>query len=141
MTAQKGIEMLIYISDDGSPTGNFNLIGGMRATSIKLNSGTIDVTSAEHQDRWRRMITGGIRSIQITGEGVFNDDTAFGDMIDNHMTAATEALARMRFVIPDFKQFEADFHIPEIEFQGDHDGAVTFSTTFESAAEPTITDL
>lgn len=141
MAAQKGIDMLIYVSDDGTSSGTFNLVGGMRATSIRIGSTTIDVTSAEHSDRWQRMITGGIRSITITGSGVFNDDTAFGDMIDNHLTAATEALAFMRFIIPDFKQIEADFHISELDWSGDHDGEVSFSITANSAGAPTITAI
>lgn len=141
MAAQKGIDMLVYISDDGTSGGTFNLIGGLRATSIQFGSTTINVTSAEHSDRWQRMLTGGIRSITITGSGVFNDDTAFGDMMDNHMTAATEALAYCRFIIPDFKQVEASFHISEISFEGDHDGEVTFNATFNSAGAPTISPV
>lgn len=141
MAAQKGIDMLIYVSDDSTSSGTFNLVGGMRSTSIRVGSTTIDVTSAEHQDRWQRMITGGIRSITITGSGVFNDDTAFGDMIDNHLTAATEALAYVRFVIPDFKQIQGEFHISDLEWGGDHDGEVTFSMTANSAGAPTITAI
>ncbi len=141
MAAQKGIDMLIYLSDDGTSGGTFNLIGGMRTTSFRFSSGTIDVTSAEHQDRWQRLITGGIRMFGLTGGGVFNDDTAFGDMVDTYMAAATETLGFFRFIIPSFRQIEAQFHISELEWSGDHDGEVSFSITANSAGAPTITAI
>lgn len=134
MAAQKGIDMLINVSDDGTSGGTMNELGGIRSNSISFNNQMIDITSADDTSRWVQGLAGGLRSVSISGSGVFTDDAAIEDMRD-HVMGASETLAYLQFVIPDFGTVAANFHISSLEFNADHDGEVTFSATFNSASD------
>jgi TP901-1 family phage major tail protein len=136
MAAQKGIDMLLKVSSDGTSVGTMNDLGGMRSSSISFNNSPIDITSADATTRYRQLLAGGIRSVDITGSGVFVDGTSIEDIRD-HIMATSETLAYLQFVIPDFGTVAGSFHASSLEFGADHDGEVTFSATFNSAGDVT----
>lgn len=131
MAAQKGKDLLIKI--DASNEGIFEVVAGLRATRISLNSETVDVTTADSAGRWRELLGGaGARSAAISGSGIFKD-------------AASDAKVRQAFfdgaslttqiVVPDFGIVEGPFQITSLEYAGDHDGEATFEISLASAGE------
>lgn len=134
MAAQKGIDMLLKVSSDGTSGGTMNTLGGIRANSVDFNATPIDVTSADDSSRWRQLFAGGIRTASIGGSGIFKDDSAVEDLRD-HVLNATESLAYLEFVIPDFGTVAGSFHVSNLSFSGNHDGEVEFSAQFESAGD------
>src|SRR5689334_25128488 len=81
MTAQKGKDLLIKISDG---TG-YTTVAGLRTRRLAFNSEAVDVTHAESANRWRELLDGaGIKRASVSSRGLFKD-------------ASTDALVRQTF--------------------------------------------
>ena len=82
MAAQSGRNMLIKMKDG---QGSYITIAGLRTKNLKFNAKTIDITHSESEDAWRELLPGsGVKSVEISGEGIFNN-------------AASDALIRASF--------------------------------------------
>lgn len=66
-TPQRGRDMLLKIEDGGA----YTTVAGLRAKSIRMNSQTVDVTD-QASNGWTELLPEvGIRSVSVTGSGVF----------------------------------------------------------------------
>ena len=131
MTAQKGKDLLLKL--DGSGTGTFVTVAGLRARAISFNARTVDVTHSESAGRWRELLEGaGVRSAGVSGKGIFRDQAS-----DEAVRAVffDGAIRDWQVVVPDFGTVSGPFQISALEYAGDHDGEVTFDLTLESAGE------
>ena len=137
MATQKGKDLLIKI-DMGGGSG-FETVAGLRATRVRFNADTVDVTSLESTGGWRELLGGaGVRSAALSGSGIFKD-------------ADTDARARQVFfngetppfqiVIPDFGQIEGAFQITALEYGGEYDGEATFELSMASAGALSFTAI
>jgi TP901-1 family phage major tail protein len=129
MTAQKGKDLLVKISDGAS----YTTIAGLRTRRLAFNAETVDITHAESANRWRELLDGaGVKRASVSGRGLFKD-------------AASDALIRRTFfdgtivgyqiVIPAFGTVQGPFQITSLEFAGEHNGELTYDMTLESAGE------
>jgi TP901-1 family phage major tail protein len=129
MTAQKGKDLLVKISDGAS----YTTIAGLRTRRLAFNAETVDITHAESANRWRELLDGaGVKRASISGRGLFKD-------------AASDALMRQTFfdgtivgyqiVIPAFGTVQGPFQITSLEFASEHNGELTYDMTLESAGE------
>jgi len=129
MAAQNGKDLLIKLDMTGD--GQFETIGGLRATRISFNAETVDVTSMDSEGGWRELLGGaGVRSASISGSGVFKD-------------ADTDERARQIFfdgevpefqvIIPDFGTIEGAFVVNSLEYAGSHNGEATYELSLASA--------
>jgi TP901-1 family phage major tail protein len=136
MTAQKGKDLLVKITDGGA---GYTTVAGLRTRRLSFNAETVDITHAESANRWRELLDGaGVKRASVSGRGLFKD-------------AATDALMRTTFfdgavksyqiVIPDFGTVQGAFQIANLEFAGEHNGEVTYDVSLESAGELTFTAL
>lgn len=134
MTAQNGKDLLLKVDMTGD--GQFETIGGLRATRLSFNAETVDVTSLESQGGWRELLAGaGVRSASISGSGVFRDQ-------------ATDARARQLFfdalspdfqvVIPNFGVVQGPFQLTALEYAGTHNGEATYEIALASAGQLTF---
>lgn len=137
MGVQAGKDLLLKV--DGTGTGGFVTVAGLRATRLTFNAGSIDVTSTESAGGWRELLGGGgVKSAQIAGSGVFRDE-------------ATDARVRQLFfdgkvskfqvIVPDFGIVEGAFQITSLEYGGSHDGEATYEIALASAGELSFTPL
>lgn len=132
MAAQKGREVLIKIDIGGVDT----TIGGMRQKSMALNDSQVDVTDSDSAGRWRELLAAaGVKSMSISGSGVFKD-TASEVALLTHWNAGTHPT--MQFIVPSLGTFEGPFAV-NLQYQGQHDGELQFSASFDSAGEVTFT--
>lgn len=134
MAAQKGLSMLLKVDTTGG--GVFATIGGVQTASLSINNEQVDITSQDDTSRYRQLLAGaGVRSVSMSGEGVFKDDAAF-------TTANTYLLADTQndwqCIVPDFGTYEGAFQV-SIEFTGEHNGEQRFSISLESAGDITFT--
>lgn len=134
MAAQKGLELLLKI--DISST--FTTIGGIRNTRVSFNNGqTVDITSQTDVDRFRRLLAGGgVRSVAISGDGVFLDGTGI-EAVRAEWFAGTHP--SMQAIFPDWGTIAGVFQVTGLEVGGAHDGEVTFSISLESGGAITWT--
>lgn len=135
MSAQCGSAMIISLKDEG---GTYRVVGGLRTKSISINAEGVDITNSDSAGRWRQYLDGcGIRSASMSGDGPFNStDLGQGAGIEAVMS---NEIREGKILIPDFGVFEGFWKITQLELSGDHDDAVTFNQTYESAGEITFT--
>ena len=134
--AERGIDMIVRVSQTGAQGGTMLTIGGLRARSIRINDAPIDTTSADAASRWRRLITGGVRAVEISGGGVFEDDAAIEVIRGHIMDGATgSTLGYVEFTAPDWGLITGSFHISNLELSSSHDDEVTWSAEFASAGD------
>ena len=131
MGAQKGKDLLLKV--DGTGTGVFTTIAGLRTRSLAFNAETVDVTHTESAGRWRELLAGaGVKQAAVSGAGVFRD--AASDALIREVFFAQEARA-WRLIVPDFGVLEGPFLVAALEYAGDHEGEATWAITLASAGE------
>lgn len=134
MAAQAGKDLLIRLQE---ADGTFRAVAGLRSRQIVFNAATVDATHADSVGRWRELLAGaGIRRAAVTGSGIFRDEASDAAMRKIFFDGE---IGRWQIVIPDFGMVEGPFQISALEYRGEHDGAVTFEATLESAGALSFT--
>lgn len=138
MATQAGQDVLIKL-EDGVMPGQFITVAGIRAKSIQLNAGLVDATHTGSAGGWRELLSGaGVKSVRVTGSGVFKDEASDGRMRTVFMSR--EAV-NWKLIVPDFAEFTGPFLISQLSYGGDFDGEATFSITLESAGEINVVEV
>ncbi len=137
MSGQKGRDILLKISDGGTPE-NFITLAGIRSNDIELNSKTVDSTSAESVDGWRELIVGaGVKSARVRGRGVFKDAQSDRRMREVFFLGDP---AQWQLVIPGLGTLNSSMQITELQWGGEFDGEATFSIELQSAGAVTFSE-
>ncbi|PHS40231.1 MAG: phage major tail protein, TP901-1 family [Robiginitomaculum sp.] len=136
MAAQRGRDMLIKIRNDQNA---FVTVAGLRTKSLKFGAKTIDITDSGSEEAWRELLPGaGIKSIEISGAGIFKD-------------GASDALVRTSFfnqtaetyeiIIPDFGTITGLFLISALNYAGSYQGEASYELVLVSAGKPVFAAL
>jgi TP901-1 family phage major tail protein len=134
MTAQKGKDLLVKISDDA---GGFTTVAGLRTRRLAFNAETVDITHAESANRWRELLDGaGVKRASVLGRGLFIDAATDASM---RQTFFDGSVLTYQIVIRDFGTVQGAFQLTDLEFAGEHNGEVTYDVALESAGELTFT--
>jgi TP901-1 family phage major tail protein len=115
----------------------FKTIGGLRTHSMNFGSEAIDGTNYG-SSQWKKIIDGaGIRSMSVSGDGVFNDDANFEALQD-----AALANTNVDLVFVDVSSgviFLGEFKVTSFELGAAHDAEGTYSMSAESSGAVTAT--
>lgn len=117
-------------------TGVYETMAGLRSKSVSMSADGIEVTNHD-SNQFRTFLDGaGIRSMSLSGSGVFKEDQTLNQAHDDW---SAQTLKKYR-VIDDAagKTFEALFKITTMERAGEYNGEQTWSVTLESSGEITI---
>jgi len=136
MTAQNGRNMLIKIKEG---QGAFVTAAGLRSKSIKFGAKTVDITHSESDEAWRELLPGGgVKSVEISGEGIFRDSAS-----DALMRAAffAQSAEVFQFIVPDFGIIEGPFLISALNYAGTYQGEASYEITMISAGKPMFSVL
>lgn len=139
MVAQCGKSIVVSFKDDaGTPA--FQTVAGLRTREINMNSEPVDVTNADSAGTggpWRELLDAcGVRSVSISGSGIFTDDAGFEAVRDAYFE---NELRDAKIVIPGWGEFAGSFKVTQLRTGGDYNGAVTVDMTLESAGAITFT--
>lgn len=130
MAAQKGRSVLLKVSDGTSPD-SFSSVGGIRSKTVTINNETVDITTSDEAP-WRTLLgDAGIRSVSISGSGVFKDEAAINRVED---LAFSGALEDFQLVFGNSDYIQGAFQVTRFEYGGEHNGEQTFSISLESGA-------
>jgi TP901-1 family phage major tail protein len=112
------------------------LIGGLQSTTITMNNKIVDI-STKDTEGWRELLEdGSLKFFSISCNGVFKD-SATDATIRAH--AFSNSIDTYTFIFPNNDTIESLFQITGYTRKGDVEGVETYSLTFESTGEPTIT--
>ncbi|MBL4802641.1 MAG: phage major tail protein, TP901-1 family [Emcibacter sp.] len=135
MAAEKGRAFLLRAGDGEAPEV-FTTIGGMRATGFTLNAQTVDVTSKDSTG-WRELLANaGMRSVAISGSGIFIDDVS---QLDVQAKALASSIDNYQIAFESGATFEGNFQITSLEYSGEYNGERTYSLSLESSGAVTFT--
>ena len=138
MAIQAGQDVLIKL-EDGITPGNYISVAGIRAKTISLNAGLVDATHTGSAGGWRELLSGaGVKSVRVTGSGVFRDETSDTRMRNVFLARET---ANWQLIVPDFAEFTGPFQISQLTYGGEFDGEAVFSITLESAGEVSVVEV
>ncbi len=135
MAAHKGRDVLLKISDGTSP-GTFTTVGGIRSRTITVNNETVDITTSDEAP-WRALLgDAGLRSVSLSGSGVYVDDAAIQSVEDLAYNGATQ---EFQVAFADTNDtLQGVFQVTSFERGAEHVDAGSFSITLESAAAITL---
>ncbi|GER08229.1 tail protein [Iodidimonas muriae] len=129
MTAEKGRGFLVKLGDGANPE-IFSTIGGMRSTSLNINSTPVDIT---HKDSggWRSLLSGaGVRRLSVSGSGIFTNSAAETAL---RAQALAGSIANFQILFENGDLFSGPFQVTTLDYSGEHDGARTYTMSLESA--------
>jgi TP901-1 family phage major tail protein len=128
MSAQKGRLVLIKVSAGGTPDV-FSTVGGLRTKSLTVNNEQVDITESDTAP-WRQLLgDAGLRSVSMSGTGVFKDDSAFNRVEDLSFTGALEDY---QLVFGNGDYIQGQFQVASLQWAGDHDKEQQYDVTLES---------
>lgn len=135
MAAQKGKDLLLKL-DDGTGTGTFITVAGLRTRRLSLNADTVDATSADSLGRWRELLAGaGVLRASIAGAGIFKDASSDILIRQNFFNGI---IGNWQIVVPAFGTLAGLFQITALDYRGEHAAEVTFDIALESAGALTF---
>jgi len=129
MTAEKGRAFLLKIGDGGNPEV-FNVVGGMRSTSFRINNETVDVTS-KMSGGWREILSGaGSRKVSLAGSGIFTNSAS---EMSVQAKALTSSVDNYQVIFESGANFSGAFQVTSLEYAGDYNGERTYLIALESS--------
>lgn len=135
MAAEKGSGFLVKIGDGGAPEA-FTTIGGMRSTSLTVNSEPVDITNKQ-SGGWRELLAGaGVRRLSVAGTGVFTDSAAETDL---QAKALAASLDNYEIVFESGDKFAGAFQVATLDYSGEFNGERTYSLSLESSGPVAFT--
>lgn len=136
MAESKGRLVVIKLGD-GEVSETFTTIGGLRTSSLTFNGAAVDVTTKDSAP-WRKLIGDtGIKSISISGAGIFQDDAVIALL---RTAAMAQSLNNFQFVDGNTGDiYEGAFQVTNFTENAPHDNAKDFSITLESSGAVTFT--
>lgn len=132
MAAQKGSAMLLKIGTTAADasTDTYTTVGGLRTTGITHNDEAVDVTTIDSAGVRELIAQGGIRSVSISGSGVFTDATSETTLKD---AFGASSFSNYEVVIPDFGSYKGKFMVASLAYSGEYNGTVSYDVTLESS--------
>ena len=132
MAKQLGRAMLLKIGDGGG-SEVFTTLAGINSKTLTINNSAIDVTTPDASSPAGALFASslnGLKSVSLSADGVFLDETAEARL--NTVAMAADNEANFQIVVPDFGTYSGAFRVTSLEFGGETEGGVTFSASFES---------
>jgi TP901-1 family phage major tail protein len=131
MATQRGLEFLLKISAGLSPD-EYTTVAGMSTTRMEINNELVDTTNKD-DSRHRSLGDGmGVQTMTLSASGVFKATSVEDDM----RTFATNATVfSAQIIFPGLGTYTGEFQISNLGYQGDHNTAMTYDVTLESAGQ------
>lgn len=116
----------------------FRTLGGLRSKELSFSSEAIDVTNVDSNE-WKSMLdNSGVRSVSISGSGVYTSETVFTEFRNDFLNNALTCI--MLLDAKTGELYEGCFKISELSISGDYDAEGTYSVSAESSG-PVVTFL
>lgn len=110
---------------------DYQTLAGQMVTSFTISNQQIDVTDKD-DSRWRKLMEGAPRELELSGQGLVNDDSAF-DLLRGYAAAGT--IARYRVTFSTGQTLDAKMQVVSLDADGEYDGAQSYSLSLASADE------
>lgn len=129
MAIEKGSAFLLKVGD-GAAVPVFATVAGLRTTQLSINGETVVVTNKD-SGGWRQLLSGaGVRSVSVSGAGVFTGSVAETRIKGNAMTGV---LDDYRLSFESGESMTGRFLVTRLDYAGDFNGERSYTLTLESS--------
>ena len=129
MAAEKGSAFLLKIGNGGAPV-TYSTVAGLRTTQLSVNGEMVAITSKD-SGGWRELLSGaGVRSVSVSGAGVFTGSTAEARLRGN---ALSGALDDYRLAFESGETMTGRFLVTRLDYAGDYNGERSYTLSLESS--------
>lgn len=117
----------------------YKTIGGLRASTFAYTADDIDISN-HGSNQWKFIKSGaGMRSVAVSGSGVYNNSTNYRAMEASAMANTQVALAFLD--VDAGRIYSANFKINSLEASGEYDGEASFSMAANSNGSVSVAQL
>lgn len=129
MAVERGSAFLLKVGDGGA-NPVFATVAGLRTTQLSINGETVVVTTKD-SGGWRQLLSGaGVRSVSVSGAGVFTGSAAEVRIKGNALAGTTDDY-RLSFEGGD--SLTGRFLVTRLDYAGDFNGERSYTLSLESA--------
>lgn len=129
MAVEKGSAFLLKVGNGGSPIV-YSTVAGMRTTQLSINGESVVVTN-KASGGWRELLSGaGVRSVSVSGAGVFTGSSAETRLKNN---ALTGVLDDCELSFESGERLQGKFLVARLDYAGDFNGERSYALSLESS--------
>ncbi len=129
MAAEKGSAFLLKVGDGGSPV-SFATVAGLRTTQLSINGEMVAITSKD-SGGWRELLSGaGVRSVSVSGAGIFTGSAAETRLKSNALSGAIDDY---RLSFEGGETLTGRFLVTRLDYAGDYNGERNYTLSLESS--------
>lgn len=129
MAIESGAAFLLKIGNGQVPE-QFQTVAGLRTTQMSLSMDPVVVTN-KGSAGWRELLpAGGVRSVSISGAGVFTGSAAELQLKTRVMTGS---LDRFEVSFESGERLRGQFQVTRLDYAGDFNGERSFTLSLESS--------
>ena len=131
MPIERGSAFLLKVGD-GAALPAYATVAGLRTTQLSVNGETVVVTSKD-SGGWRELLSGaGVRSVSVSGAGVFTGSTAEARLKANALSGVLDDY-ELSFESGD--RMRGKFLVSRLDYAGDFNGERSYTLSLESSGE------
>lgn len=131
MAAEKGSAFLLKIGDGEDPPG-YETVAGLRTTQLSINGEPVNVTNKD-SGGWRELLSGaGVRSVSVSGAGIFTGSAAEGRIRSNALGGAIDDY---ELSFESGERMRGRFLVARLDYAGDYNGERNYTLALESSGE------
>ncbi|WP_066546249.1 MULTISPECIES: phage major tail protein, TP901-1 family [unclassified Sphingomonas] len=129
MAVERGSAFLLKVGDGGSPVA-FATVAGLRTTQLSVNGEAVVITS-KGSGGWRELLSGaGVRSVSVSGAGVFTGSAAEARVKANALAGTIDDY---RLSFESGETMTGRFLVTRLDYAGDFNGERNYTLSLESS--------
>ncbi|SDA35223.1 phage major tail protein, TP901-1 family [Sphingomonas sp. NFR15] len=129
MSAESGRAFLLKIGNGGSPVA-YATVAGLRTTQLSINGEMVAITSKD-SGGWRELLSGaGVRSVSVSGAGVFTGSAAEVRLKGNALAGVIDDY---RLSFESGETLSGRFLVTRLDYAGDYNGERSYAIALESS--------
>ncbi len=129
MPAEKGSAFLLKVGNGATPVV-YATVAGLRTTQLSVNGEMVAITSKD-SGGWRELLSGaGVRSVSVSGAGVFTGSAAETRI---KTSALSGAIDDYRLSFESGETMSGRFLVTRLDFAGDFNGERSYTLSLESS--------
>lgn len=129
MAAEKGSAFLLKVGNGAVPVV-YATVAGLRTTQLSVNGEMVAITSKD-SGGWRELLSGaGVRSVSVSGAGVFTGSAAEARVKAN---ALSGVLDDYRLSFESGATMTGRFVVTRLDYAGDFNGERSYTLSLESS--------
>jgi TP901-1 family phage major tail protein len=129
MSAERGSAFLLKVGNGASPVV-YQTVAGLRTTQLSVNGEMVAITSKD-SGGWRELLSGaGVRSVSVSGAGVFTGSAAEVRIKGNALSGAIDDY---RLTFESGETMTGRFLVTRLDYAGDYNGERSYTVSLESS--------